>query len=202
MQEYYKILGISENATDAEVESAYLALKNKYSKDRFLEGDAGNEAAKMLTKVEEAYREIKSSRVFSSKETSGVDFSQVESCLKNNEINKAQDLLDNISERNAEWHYLQSVVFYKKNWYNECKKQLEIAVEMDRSNPKYKDALHKLNERLAFQESQFRSGNANYNASSSESNGGAQMGGNGCASFVDCCTTWCCINMLCNGCCR
>lgn len=201
MQEYYKILGLTENATDIEVDNAYKTLKDKYSRDRFLEGDAGNEAAKKLTKIEEAYNEIKSARLFSSKSNDDTDFSQVEECLKKGEVNKAQDLLDCIANRNAEWHYLQSVVFYKKNWYNECKKQLEIAVELDKSNFKYRDALNKLNERLAFNEQQFRSGNANYSGAYTDNNQ-AQMGGNGCASFIDCCTTWCCINMLCNGCCR
>ncbi|MBQ9103489.1 MAG: DnaJ domain-containing protein [Clostridia bacterium] len=201
MQEYYKILGLTENATDVEVDNAYKTLKDKYSRDRFLEGDAGNEAAKKLTKIEEAYNEIKSARLFSSNSNDNTDFSQVEECLKKGEVNKAQDLLDSIANRNAEWHYLQSVVFYKKNWYNECKKQLEIAVDLDKSNSKYRDALNKLNERLAFNEQQFRSGNANYSGAHADNNQ-AQMGGNGCANFIDCCTTWCCINMLCNGCCR
>lgn len=198
MQEYYKILGISENATDAEVDKAYKTLKDKYSKDRFLEGEVGNEAAKKLTKIEEAYNEIKSSRLYDYASDT-TDFSKVESAIRNGEINKAQDLLDDISNRNAEWHYLQSVIFYKKNWYNECKKQLEIAVDMDRSNTKYRDALGKLNEKLAFQEQQFRSGNANY---ANNANNQSQMGGNACANFVDCCCMNLACNLLCNGCCR
>ena len=58
MQEYYKILNLSENATDEEVDLAYKELKEKYSRERFLEGDAGNQAAKNLTKLEAAYHEI------------------------------------------------------------------------------------------------------------------------------------------------
>ena len=41
MNEYYKILGITADATDEEVKNAYLTLKEKYQKDRFLEGEAG-----------------------------------------------------------------------------------------------------------------------------------------------------------------
>ena len=52
MQEYYKILGLSQGATAEEIDAAYSELKNKYMKDRFLEGEAGNEAAKNLTKLE------------------------------------------------------------------------------------------------------------------------------------------------------
>ena len=55
-------------------------------------------------------------------------------------IAEAQTKLDDFNGRNAEWHYLQSVVFYKKNWVNESKKQLEIAISMDGSNEKYKNS--------------------------------------------------------------
>ena len=63
MQEYYKILGLSLDATDEEVETAYRELKDKYMRERFYEGEIGNQAAKNLTKVETAYQEIMASRV-------------------------------------------------------------------------------------------------------------------------------------------
>ena len=62
MQEYYKILNISQDATDEQVEIAYKELKEKYSRERFYEGSVGNEAAKNLTKLEAAYHEIKEAR--------------------------------------------------------------------------------------------------------------------------------------------
>ena len=49
MQEYFKILGLQPNATEEEIENAYQTLKNQYSRDRFLEGELGNEAARNLT---------------------------------------------------------------------------------------------------------------------------------------------------------
>ena len=62
MQENYKILGVSESATDEEIDTAYAQLKRKYSNERFYEGEIGNEAAKNLTKLENAYAEIIASR--------------------------------------------------------------------------------------------------------------------------------------------
>lgn len=206
MQEYYKILGVSENATDEEIEAAYSRLKNEYSKDRFLEGEAGNIAAKNLTKLETAYQEIKESRRNSSKQEGKEPESleEAEKLLKAGKIAEAQIALDNISDRGAEWHYLQSVVFYKKNWLNESKKQLEIAMNIEPYNQKYSDAYTKLKQKMEFNEKQFTSGNASYNSGrNGEARGeGRQMGGsdaNDCLSF---CGTWCCINMLCNMCCR
>ena len=49
---YYNILGVSPNATNEEIEMQYQTLKAKYQKERFLEGEEGNNAAKMLTEIE------------------------------------------------------------------------------------------------------------------------------------------------------
>lgn len=203
MQEYYKILNITKDATDEEVENAYKTLKERYSKERFYEGEIGNEAAKKLTKVETAYQEIMVSRkVIDDNGEKKYDFSEVETLIKKGDISSAQTLLDDIYDRNAEWHYLQSVIFYKKNWINESKKQLEIAVNMEPHNVKYSEDYAKLKQKIEFNERQFKSGNANYNQSSSEDYSNRQMGGsdmNNCLSF---CATWCCVDMLCSLCCR
>lgn len=199
MQEYYKVLGLDENASFEEVESAYKKLEKKYSKELFSEGEKGNEAAKKLTRIKEAYSEIKGHRYEKVDTNKYVSFSAVEECIKNGDLNGAQELLDNNFDRGAEWHYLQSVIFYKKNWTNESKKQLEIAVDMDPTNMKYKEELSKLNQRINRTEEKFHSGNANFQT---EEQNQSQMGGSNCSSFVDCCTTWCCMNMLCNMCCR
>jgi len=137
MQEYYKILGLPVDATEEEIENAYHTLKDKYSRERFYEGEIGNEAARNLTKLETAYHEIISSKKKVENDEMVNDYSEVERLIKNGNINEAQGKLDDFSERNAEWHYLQSVIFYKKNWLNESKKQLEIALNMEPYNNKY-----------------------------------------------------------------
>ncbi len=204
MREYYKILGVDENATIEEIEVAYKTLKTQYSKDRFLEGDAGNEAAKNLTKLETAYQEIISSIKSNTQEGERrvEDFSEIELLIKKGDINGAQSKLDDVSERTAEWHYLQSVVFYKKNWTNESKKQLEIAMNMEPHNAKYSEAYTKLKQKMAYNDRQYQSGNANFNNADPNVNATRQMGGsdtNDCLSF---CATWCCMNALCNLCCN
>lgn len=205
MQEYYKILNVSENATIEEIEASYKQLKEKYSKERFYEGEVGNQAAKNLTKLETAYHEIMNNKknFESNDKYFDVDFSDVEELIKKGDIAGAQQKLDDITDRSAEWHYLQSVVFYKKNWSNESRKQLEIAMNMDPHNTKYADAYTKLKQKMAYNDRQFHSGNANYNSQNTyQENPQQQMGGsdtNNCLSF---CATWCCMDMLCSMCCR
>ncbi|MBE7083747.1 MAG: hypothetical protein E7373_04020 [Clostridiales bacterium] len=203
MQEYYKILNISTDATDEEIEIAYKSLKEKYSKERFCEGEKGNEAARMLTKVETAYHEIMASKKVESKssESATVDLSEIDALIKKGDISLAQEKLDNITDRTAEWHYLQSVIFYKKNWINESKKQLEIALSMDPHNSKYAEDFSRLKQKMDYNERQFRSGNSeNYNnnyANPEDRQMGGDMGN--CLSY---CATWCCIDMMCSMCCR
>lgn len=204
MQEYYEILGISENATDEEVAAAYQKLKDKYSRERFYEGEAGNEAARNLTKVETAYSEITADRKLhnNASDRSAEDFTDIEKAIKNGNLSDAQSGLDDITDRNAEWHYLQSVVFYKKNWINESKKQLEIAMNMDPHNEKYADSYTKLKQKIDYNEKQFHSGNASYGQSGSHRTTERQMGGSGINDCLSFCATWCCMDMLCSICCR
>ncbi len=197
MIELYDILGVSEDATDEEIERAYLELKGKYSLDRFLDGEAGNEAAKKLTRLENAYNEIMAIR----KGEKDGSYLEIEGAIKKGNIALAQEKLDAYSTRDAEWHYLQSVVFYKKNWINESKKQLEIALSMEPHNAKYAEDFSKLKQKMDYNERQFRSGNGeNYN-NGPVHNEDRQMGGDAgnCLSY---CATWCCIDMMCSLCCR
>lgn len=200
MSENYKILGVSETATNEEIDAAYNALRNKYSKDRFLEGEAGNIAAKNLTKLENAYAEIKAERSTGYTDGKGKDYSEIENLIRDGKLAEAQIVLDNSSERNAEWHYYQSVVFYKKSWINESIKQLEIAMEMDPDNAKYKSDYEKLKAKTKATEQQFYSGNAGNAGFTEDGKKSRQMGGSGCSDFADCVATWCIMETLCNCC--
>ena len=200
MQEYFKILGLQPNATEEEIENAYQTLKNQYSRDRFLEGELGNEAARNLTKLETAYQEIKASRVSYQENSNNFHtFDEVEQLIKKGDIASAQIKLDNINDRSAEWHYLQSVIFYKKNWINDSKKQLEIALNMEPHNDKYINAYTKLKQLIEYNDKQFNGGSYHNEQQTAQNR---QMGGtdsNGCAEF---CLTWCCMNAMLNMCCN
>ncbi len=202
MDKYYKILGVDATSTNEEVKASYETLKSKYLEERFLEGEAGNEAARMLTEVENAYSEIMFFRSQQKDNTSENNlFSEIATAIKNGDIKLAQEKLDTFDERSGEWHYYQSVVFYKKNWINESKKQLEIAMQCEPDNQKYKDALNKINQSVNNSKNinpeWNKSGNANPNGDRGEPV--QQMGGEGCAQ-------WCCdmiiCNMLLNCCCN
>ncbi len=198
-KEYYELLQVNEDCTDEEIEASYKALKEKYNQEKWQDGEAGMNAAKMLGKLDAAYAEIMADRKEKKQNTSGASaFDEVSELIKKGDISGAQARLDSFNERNAEWHYLQSVVFYKKNWMNESKKQLEIAIQMDATNTKYRDAYDKLKARADYQQQTGGAPNTNPNVNT----GDEQMGGNWCANCVSFCYTWMCVNCLFNLCCN
>ena len=203
MKEFYKFLGLPESASDEEITARYNELKEKYSEDRWLDGEAGNEAARNLTKLQTAYREIMASRKESKTNTEGKDaYEEISELLKSDQLSEAQSRLDAFNERTAEWHYLQAVVYYKKNWINESKKQLEIAIEMDPDNQKYRGAYGKMNARAEQQYQQYNQQTQNPYARNQRYEEPEQMGGtNACSQCISCCYTYLCIDCLFSLCC-
>ena len=200
-----EILGLEEGATAAMVEEAYKSLSEKYKEERFMEGEIGNEAARMLSKIETAKNELLAELAESSEGDGASSYTKVEELIKAGDLQEAQRVLDSFNERGAQWHYLQSILFYRKNWVNESKKQLEIAIQLDGENQKYKDAYQKLNEKIAYDASDHKAEGVNqsaYHGQNMSSPADDQMGGNFCLDCLQCCALNACINCLCSGCCR
>ncbi len=152
----YDILGVMPSATRDDIDNAYRALRDKYQQERFQVGLAGEEAAEKLQEIEVAYRELladlDAAQSTEYKWANGQEeeddfdpFAVVKNQIKNNNLESAQQMLDEVSVRNAEWHYLQSVIFYKNNWFLEAKRQLEFAVSLEPNNERYQASLDKLN---------------------------------------------------------
>ena len=206
-----ELLGLSEGATEEEIKEAYARLRAKYLEDRFKDGEEGNEAARMLTKLDTAYNELMSELAEDQTAAEGgTSFDRVEELIRSGDIQEAQRVLDSFNERSARWHYLQSVVFYKKNWMNESKKQLEIALQMDSSNEKYRTAYNKLKEKIEYDKKQAaaQSGAPNGTYTQTQTSGSGdydqdqqQMGGGMCEQCATCCACNMLFNCCMNACC-
>jgi len=141
----YEVLQLNNNADFAQVEEAYKRLRAQYYEDRFKSGEEGNQGARNLMEVEEAFAELKKRNMRQhAQDTYGSDLGDIDNLVRIGKYEEAQKRLDSINERTAEWHYLQSIVFYKREWLTEAKKQLELAVAKDPDNQKYRTALAKM----------------------------------------------------------
>ncbi len=204
-----ELLGLSEPVTKDEITKAYEEARKKYMEERFMDGEVGNNAARMLTKIDTAYSELMSEydeQLLGTEAGAGAAYDNVEELIRKGDIQGAQNALDAFTARNARWHYLQSVVFYKKNWINESKKQLEIAIQLDPENSKYKETLRRLSDKMRQspppnqgQQGQPQN-NAAYSGQNMEKQHNDQMGGDMCTNCLEICQCALCLNCLCGGC--
>ena len=189
----YAFLGLTSTATREEVDQRYNELKAQYQRDRFLPGEEGNVAAENLQRLEIAYSDIIAEMDEKQAEQDfGSLYGQIADLIKKDDLNTAQDLLDGCSTRDGEWHYLQSIIFYKNNWFLESKKQLEFALQLEPNNSKSQVSLDKLNKIIAsktVKPQDLRTTDTNYKQTSAPSNG-------------TCTGNACCDCMLCNACCN
>lgn len=143
-------LGIQKGASQSEILDAYKKKREYYQAHVFDEGDAGAEAARMLEVLDNAYQDAMT--YTHENATVGADaegqFDTVQSAISSKDFAKAQSLLDDMYYRGGEWHYYQAIIFYEKNWLNESKKQLELAVDLDPENEKYKKALENMKKKI------------------------------------------------------
>lgn len=73
---------------------------------------------------------------------------KAEELIASGELSEAQSVLDAMNGRTARWHYVQSMLFVKKGWYNEARKQLEIAIQLEPGNKEYVKAYEDLGKNI------------------------------------------------------
>lgn len=86
-------------------------------------------------------------------------YTRIQTLIIEGNIADAQQILDGVEEMDARWHYLSSHIYLAKNWTNESRKQLELAIALDPENEKYKEELQALKERAEKAQSKYDKSN-------------------------------------------
>ena len=101
--------------------------------------------------------------------------------ISSGDLSRAEALLANYSDHNAEWNFLRGAVCYRRGWMDEAKRYYQTACQMDPGNAEYRQALD------------FMENNSQTAYRPAGSPFGTEMcGGNPCL-------TLCCLYALCNG---
>lgn len=199
MKDSYDVLGVKHGATKGEIEDAYRKLRDKYREQRYETGERGEEAAEKLQDIEVAYNDVIRDLGSRNDGSDGDVYERIKELIKTGNYEAAQNLLDDCPTRDAEWHYIQSTVFFQKSWYIEAKKQLEYAIQIEPNNTKYTNALDRLNKYLAsntISPDQLRTTTRPVDDNAFYSNNGTCTG----SCCGDMCLANLCANCMCSGC--
>ncbi len=144
----FEIFGLSGDASREELDIAYRRLRDELREKRFSVGEQGQEASEKLQAAEHAYKDALN--LIDRRGKDNYDpYERAKALIREGKCDEAQEIIDGLSNRDAEWHYVQSTIFFKKSWYLEAKKQLEYAVSLEPRNSKYTEALDRLTRYLA-----------------------------------------------------
>lgn len=184
MKNPYDVLGISPNATDDEVKTAYRNLARKYHPDNYADNPLSELAQEKMKEINEAYdtivRERQNGGGYSS---SSGSYADIRNLVIQRRYTQAEELLDGIpsASRTAEWYYLKGMVLHQKGWLEEADRHFRQAAAMEPSNMEYQAAVNRSSSR--------RSGG--YTTSYGQQN-------SGCCSDDSC---DCCSSLICADCC-
>lgn len=59
-------------------------------------------------------------------------------------LSQAEELLDGVEERSAEWHFLKGAICYRKGWIDEAQRHYGEAFRMEPGNPEYKETVKRM----------------------------------------------------------
>ena len=144
MRNPYEVLGVSENASEEQIKSAYRELVKKYHPDAYANNPLADLAAEKLKEINEAYDTLEKNGFKKHSNTSSGDYATVRAYINSGNIFQAKKILNDISDRNAEWYYLMGIISLKKGWYDNGRSFLNTAVNMDPNNMEYRNALNSI----------------------------------------------------------
>lgn len=197
MRNPYEVLGVREGASEDEIKRAYRELARKYHPDQYANNPLADLAQERMKEINEAYDYLmkkkgaggqsyqrthqQSSWQQNNGHHGGTNvYMQIRHLIENGNIMEANQMLEAITSRDAEWYFLKGAVFVKRGWYEQAYNYFQRAVDMNPGNAEYRAALN----------------NMSYRNTTYRDFGGGMGYGRG-MSTCDCCTSMICADCCC-----
>ncbi|MDD6770970.1 MAG: DnaJ domain-containing protein [Inconstantimicrobium porci] len=168
MRNPYEVLGVNENASEAEIKKAYRELAKKYHPDQYGTNPLKELAEEKMREINEAYDSLMknpqgSNNTYSSQQNnysnSAYDYRQIRVLINQRRISEAEAKLTQIQTRDAEWNYLYGLVLFQKGWYDSAVNYISTACSLDPNNFEYRQTLNSIRGRNNSYERQYRQNN-------------------------------------------
>ena len=169
MTDPYKVLNVPSTASDEEVKKAYRDLARKYHPDNYHDNPLAGLAQEKMKEINEAYDRITKQRSGRGGQSSngggyggysganayqyqnrsyGGDarYQRVRMLIRSGNLNLSEEILNTVTDRDAEWHFLKGNLCYRRGWLDEARRYYQQACRMDPGNAEYRQALAYMNQ--------------------------------------------------------
>jgi len=153
----YEVLGLKEGASEEEIKKAYRELVKKYHPDQYRDNPLAELAESKLREINEAYEFLmKNNKSSNSGKKEGKSsgwnnrtdnnsmFQQIRVHINNGDLSVAEQALNSMLDRPAQWYYLKGLIYMKRGWYDQAYSHIQVAVQMDPYNFEYRDTLRRM----------------------------------------------------------
>lgn len=159
MRNPYEVLEIKEGASKEEIKKAYRELVKRYHPDQYGNNPLKDLAEEKLREINEAYDYLMNNSTQSSYNSGSQNnnynnsnsgygsYSEIRMDLQNGNLRGAEEKLNKVTTRDAEWHYLMGVLYLKKGWYDNAYNYIVNACNLDPNNFEYRQTLNNLQSR-------------------------------------------------------
>ncbi len=201
MNDPYKVLGVSPDASDDEIKKAYRQLARKYHPDKYRDSDLADLASEKMKEVNAAYEQIKKMREsggagstgstggrggynYGGGTSSNPTYAEIRRTINMGNIGRAEQMLYSVpdAQRDAEWNFLMGCVMARRGSFVDAQRYFDIACSQDPYNQEYRAAQNELRNRAN-----------GYGGGYRTSNSGGCSGCDVCSGLLcaDCCCECC-----------
>ena len=155
----YKVLGVTPQTSDDDVKRAYRELARKYHPDNYVNNPLADLAEARMKEINEAYEAVQSQRKAARAggysggyggyqagyqtgyQSGGSRYQRIRMAISQGNLNLAEELLNAMTDHDAEWSFLKGAICYRRGWLDEARRYYQNAVNMDPDNQEYQRAL-------------------------------------------------------------